>query len=424
MGSQLTNQLTVWLEYIEREHKTTREAGLDRILPLARSLDVVHPASKSVVVAGTNGKGSTVHYLEQLLLELGHSVGSTASPHLTHYNERIRINGSPVDDATIVRAFEKIYDVAESTALTYYEWATLAALVIFRWRNVEYALLEVGLGGRLDAANAIEPDVTVITNIGLDHMHLLGPDRESIGSEKAGILRSGIPLVYGDRCTVRSVMSRADDLGSPLYIAGIDYSHAVVGNSTWEVNLQSREGSCSHRFMTTPSMTDTASMALQVALLLEPGIEIDRSKHWLNQSLPGRMEQFQYRGRDWMLDVAHNPDAARYVRNCLDLRFPHRNVKLLFGCMRDKPADEMLKMLEIPESRVIVSDTTGDRGIRATDLLDDLGPSRVRVEPELSHAIDYLIESTDPHDLILVTGSFQLVGRVRDVIEIGIGSRR
>ncbi|MCY4142906.1 MAG: bifunctional folylpolyglutamate synthase/dihydrofolate synthase [Gammaproteobacteria bacterium] len=420
----MTNQLATWLDCIEREHRAVRETGLDRIVRLARHLGVVRPASKSVVVAGTNGKGSTVRYLEQLLLESEHSVGATASPHLKHYNERIRVNGKPVDDESIVRAFETIQDTVESTPLTYYEWATLAALVIFRWQRVEYALLEVGLGGRLDAANAIEPDVTVITNIGLDHMHLLGSDRESIGSEKAGILRSGVPLVYGDSCTVRSVMSRAEALGSPLYIAGIDYAYTTGGSSSWDASFHGREGSSSYRFLGTPSMADSASIALQAALLLDPSIELSRCKHWLNQSLPGRMEQFQHRGRDWMLDVAHNPDAARYVRQCLDVRFPHRNVKLLFGCMRDKPAYEMLKMLEIPESRVIVSDTTGDRGIRATDLLDDLGPSRVRVEPELSHAIDYLIESTDPHDLILVTGSFQLVSRVRDVIEIGIGSRR
>lgn len=421
---QSMNQLSGWLEQIEREHKETRAVGLDRVLDVATRLDVVNPAAKCVVIAGTNGKGSTVHYLERLLIEAGHSVGATASPHLKHYNERIRLNGRPVDDKAIVFAFEEIQSEAGSTPLTYFEWATLAGLVVFRLHEVECALLEVGLGGRLDAANVVRRDVTVITNVGLDHMNLLGHDRESIGSEKAGILCSGIPLVYGDRCPVHSVTTKASALQCPTYLAGSDYSHWVNDDSTWSTSVSCDNTICSNRFLSVPSMREAALMALQATLLLVPDLKADRHQEWLSTSLPGRMELVRHRERDWLLDAAHNPDAARYVRQRLNQDFPNRNVKLLFGCMRDKAGLEMLKMLEIPESHVIVTDTLGDRGIRATDLLEELGSSPAQVEPELSHAIDYLIESTDPHDLLLATGSFQLVSRVRDVIGFGIGSRR
>lgn len=418
------NQLSDWLEQIEREHKETRSVGLDRVLDVATRLDVVSPAAKCVVIAGTNGKGSTVHYLEQLLIEAGHRVGATASPHLKHYNERIRLNGRPIDDEAIVFAFEEIQSAAASTPLTYFEWATLAGLVAFRLQEVEYVLLEVGLGGRLDAANVVRRDVSVITNVGLDHMDLLGRDRESIGFEKAGILRSGIPLVYGDHCPVNSVTTKASKLQCPTYLAGSDYSQQINEDSTWATSVSCNNRTCSNGFSSVPSMPDAALMALQATVLLDSGFKADQHHRWLSTSHAGRMELVRHRERDWLLDVAHNPDAARYVRQRLDQDFPNRNVKLLFGCMRDKAGVEMLKVLEIPESHVIVTDTLGDRGIRATDLLDEQGPSLAQSMSELSDAIDYLIESTDPHDLLLATGSFQLVSRVRDVIGIGIGSRR
>ncbi len=419
----MTPQLARWLDWIVEEHHKHKPTGLHRSKILARRLQLTNPATKSVIVAGTNGKGSTVRYLEQLLQGCYLKVGATISPHFEQYNERIRVSGKPVSDTEIVHSFETIEQVREGIPLTYFEWATLAALDVFKREQVDRAILEVGLGGRLDTCNVADRDITVITNIGLDHSHILGSDRETIGSEKAGILQAGVPLVYGDEIPVASVLSRARELECPLYLANHEFVHAKTSEGFWSCRAKDGESETSFSYKYLPTMPDSAALALQTVVVLEDEFDQMRSTDLSVCALPGRMELMRYCDRDWLLDVGHNPDAAKYTRTQLDLLYPSRDIGLLFACMKDKDAAGILEALDLPNRKVAVTSTLGHRGQTAEELAKKLYPKSVRVEPDLEVALDYLVGSSSPHGLILVAGSFELVSRVRNMITIGMERR-
>ena len=421
--TKVTPQLTRWLDWIVEEHHKHRPTGLHRAKQLAEDLCLTNPATKTVVVAGTNGKGSTVRYLEHLLQSGNLKVGATYSPHLEQYNERIRVCGESVSDEEIVHSFEVIEQARQGIPLTYFEWATLAALDVFKRNGVDRAILEVGLGGRLDTCNVVDRDICVITNIGLDHSHILGSDRETIGSEKAGILQAQIPLVYGDEKPVTSVLSRALTLECPLYLANHDYGHTTSAEGRWMYWAKEANAEISFSLEYLPSMPDSAALALQTVGVLEHQSDPLKSVDLSKCNLPGRMEHMRYRNQDLLLDVGHNPDAAQYIRRQLDLFYPGRDVGLLFACKEDKDAPGILDGLGVPDHRVLVSSTFGHRGQSAEMLAKKLYPRPVRVEPDLEVAVDYLLGSNSSHDLILVAGSFELVSRVRNMITIGMERR-
>lgn len=421
--SSVTLRLNRWLDWISEQHRSNRPSGLHRAELLADRLQLTNPATKSIVVAGTNGKGSTVRYLERILQRSGFTVGATSSPHLDNYNERIRICGDPVPEKEIVRSFEAIERVREGIPLTYFEWATLAALEIFKRHGIDRAILEVGLGGRLDTCNIIDRDVNVITNIGLDHADILGSDRQSIGSEKAGILQEGIPLIYGDENPVSSVVNRAEILNCPIYLANREFGHSKDNDSGWTCRARAESEELCFSFESSPPIPDAAAIAFQTAVVLEDHVLEQELIDLEECTLPGRMELIRFRNRDWLLDVGHNPHAARFIRKQLNILHPGREIGLLLACMEGKDAKGILESLNVCDQRVTVTSTLGPRGQSAEELAKKLHPKRVRVEPELEFALDYLVGSTCPHDLILVAGSFELVGRVREMITIGIGRR-
>ncbi|MCY3884950.1 MAG: Mur ligase family protein [Gammaproteobacteria bacterium] len=417
-------QLARWLDWIVEEHHKHRPVGLDRVELLASRLNILNPSQKSVVVAGTNGKGSTVRYLEQILRDFGYTVGTTTSPHLYKYNERVRICNRSVSDEDILQAFVSIEEVREGIPLTYFEWTTLAALEIFNRYEIERAILEVGLGGRLDACNVVNRTVNVITNIGMDHTQVLGSDREAIGTEKAGILRAGIPLVYGDEAPVSTVIRRAEAIDCRVYRIKEEFCHDVDSNGAWQCWATSKNERVSFTFAAKPSLPHSALLAVQTALILENSANNQLEKVPLHSvELPGRLEFRHFRGRDWLLDVAHNFEAAKFVKQQLDLNFGEREFSVLLGCLEDKDAGHIVDALGVMENRVVVTSTHGHRGQSAEKLAKKLYPRPVRVEPDLEVALDYLVSSTNSHDLILVAGSFELVGRLRKMNTIGIGRR-
>jgi len=219
--------LESWLRWQESLHPREIELGLERIRPVYRRLPSLPPAAPVVTVAGTNGKGSCVAVIEAVAVAAGMRVATYTSPHLFRYNERIRVDGQAVDDATLVRAFEAVDEARRGVPLTYFEFGTLAALWIFAAAAPELIVLEVGLGGRLDAVNIIDADVAVLTSVGLDHQAWLGFDRESIGAEKAGIFRTGRPVVLGDPDPPNSVLRIAGERGAPVHAFGCDWSVEV-----------------------------------------------------------------------------------------------------------------------------------------------------------------------------------------------------
>ena len=210
------HDLDYWLRYISSVHPQEIELGLDRIRSVAGKMGVVKPARKVVIVAGTNGKGSCITSMESILLAAGHKVASYTSPHIHRYTERIKLNGNEIDEVSLCNAFAHVESCLDGTSLSYFEFSTLAALWLFCNESLDVALLEIGLGGRLDAVNIIDGDVTVIASIGLDHQDWLGDSLDEIGMEKAGILRRQVPLVYGDKQPVKSILQYAKKLDVPV----------------------------------------------------------------------------------------------------------------------------------------------------------------------------------------------------------------
>jgi dihydrofolate synthase/folylpolyglutamate synthase len=409
-----------WLAYIERAHPRAWDLGLVRVRQVAERLGVLPPAPRNVVVAGTNGKGSTSVYAEALLRASGLRVGTTLSPHLFRFNERIRIDGRPVDDATIVAAFEDIESQRGDTTLTYFEYGILAALTVFRRDAVDATVLEVGLGGRLDAVNIVDAQVAVITSIGLDHQEYLGPDVESIGAEKAGILRAGVPCVFGEPVAPSSVVQRADALGAPFLLRERDYSGARIGDG-WSFHGRTRGGECTLTGLTPPSVAiENASAAVQAVLLL--GVTPDRIVECCaaaaTAALPGRFERRRWRDRTIVLDVAHNPHGAAFLAAQLGAQpIPGRTFAVM-GCLKDKDAAGIVTALERAIDEWSFVDTGTIRGQPAEETLAKVkgvvsGTSRGSV----AEALVRLADSTSTEDRIVVFGSFDVVARASEAME-------
>ena len=229
----LPTTLSDWLVFIERQHPATIDMGLERVRTVATALQLGAPAQRTITVGGTNGKGSTVAFVEAIARAAGWKVGAYTSPHLLRYNERVRINGEEASDEALVAAFSAVEAARGDTTLTYFEYGTLAAFYLFAQAGLDLAVLEVGLGGRLDAVNLIDADVAVITTVDIDHADWLGADRESIGTEKAGILRGWKPAVLGEIDPPSSVLRRAYLIGANAIRAGSDYFNEALDAQTW-----------------------------------------------------------------------------------------------------------------------------------------------------------------------------------------------
>ena len=400
--------LADWLDRIGVEHPRGVRRGLEHVRDVAERLCVLPPAPSSIVVAGTNGKGSTTAFVESLLLAAGRTVGTTTSPHLHRFNERIRINGREADDATIVAAFEAVEACRQGTDLSYFEYAILAALKVITEAGVDHAVLEIGLGGRLDAVNVVDCDVAVITSIGLDHQDYLGATRELIGAEKAGILRAGVPLVYGERDPPRSVTARAHALDAAVYLAGRDFGHA--GRSVWL-----HDGDRRASLELTASAVDPVNAATAVQVAQLSGCSLDQQTVAAAAARvrnPGRFEVLHRNDRIWVFDVAHNPDGAVFLAGQLRQRFAGRIAGAVVGCFADKDAASIVAPLVPLVGEFAYADTVGARGAKGTTLRAAVDDPRA-FAGTLAHGMEHLVAATAPGDVILVLGSFDVVERAR-----------
>ena len=406
--------LSGWLSRIGREHPKNVLDGLERVYDVAECLAVLRPARTVIVVAGTNGKGSTSVSLERILLSAGARVGTTLSPHMHVFNERIRVQGEEVSDNSLVKSFEMVEAARNHVPLNYFEYAVLAALTCFSREDLDYAILEIGLGGRLDAVNIVDGDLSIITSVGIDHEEYLGSDRESIGREKAGILRRGIPLIFGEPQIPESIEQRAKELGVPTYISGRDF-RAHADSNSWRIEVTEGAQLNAYQYWQSPSIaTENAVVALQAAALLGVSLDSKLIADVLDVRLPGRFEVVHKMDRTWILDVAHNAHAARFLLEQLKERYPGRRFSGLFGCYTDKDAAQILSVLGEMLNQVVYADTTGTRGQPASELEQKagFGPTG-SVGGKIESSVDYLINTTQSVDLILVFGSFDLVERMR-----------
>lgn len=409
-----SSQLRGWLTRIGREHPKNVLDGLKRVYDVAECLAVLRPARTVIVVAGTNGKGSTAVFLERILLSAGARVGTTLSPHMHVFNERIRVQGEEVSDDSLVKSFEMVEAVRNGVPLNYFEYAVLAALTCFSREDLDYAILEIGLGGRLDAVNIIDGDLSIITSIGIDHEEYLGSDRECIGREKAGILRRGIPLIFGESQIPESIEQRAKELGVPTYISRRDF-HDHADSNGWRIEVTEGAQLNAYQYSQRPSIaTENAVVALQAAVLLGVSIDSKLIADVVDVRLPGRFEVVHKMDRTWILDVAHNSHAARFLLEQLKERYPGRRFSGLFGCYTDKDAAQILSVLGGMLNQVVYADTTGTRGQPASELEQkaSFGSTGI-VGGKIESSVDYLIDTTQSTDLILVFGSFDLVERMR-----------
>ena len=332
--------LEAWLAELEQRHPTAIDLGLDRCGEVASRLHLLVPTATTITVAGTNGKGSTVAMMEALLCEQGVSCGAFTSPHLIKYNERIRVNGLEVEDSLIVRAFEAIEAARGEISLTYFEFGALAALWVFYALGVEYQLLEVGLGGRLDAVNIIDADACVITAIGLDHQEWLGNDVDTIAIEKCGIARAGKPCVVADHAAPKTVNESLHRIGAKAIRAGEAYHFTQELFSGLEDQTFSWE---------IPDGMIPLNAAAAVAALLAVGARVD-SKVFKAASkrlrLRGRREHTSVDELSVVMDVAHNPDACHELHGFLRRLPKVHNTVAVFAVMSDKDCRDMIAALD------------------------------------------------------------------------------
>ncbi|WP_323844918.1 bifunctional tetrahydrofolate synthase/dihydrofolate synthase [Microbulbifer magnicolonia] len=406
--------LQTWLTRLEKLHPTEIELGLKRVAEVARALGVEKPAPRVISVAGTNGKGSCVATMEALLCAGGHSVGAYSSPHLLRFNERVRIDGAEVADADLIRAFEAVEAVRGQTSLTYFEFTTLAALWLFREAGVEYALLEVGLGGRLDAVNLVDADLAVITSVAIDHEAWLGRDREVIGREKAGILRPGSPFVCADPEPPLSVVSAATGLGGPSYYIGRDFS---VARSAGGDRYRFGELEVAIPPISLPRPSIAAAITALAVLEALPAQGLDEALAGIR--LAGRCQQIRWRDRDLLLDVGHNPAAADYLARWLGANPVSGRTLALVAAMADKDLPGLFAPLRqrvdswrpalLPGNPRAAGCEALLAGLRAAGVPDARVESRC---PAVVDGLEQLLLTSGPQDRLLVFGSFFTVAEV------------
>jgi len=338
--------LEQWLSHLESIHPTEIELGLERVAAVAERLELLQPGRPVISVAGTNGKGSTVAVMEAVLCAAGKIPGAFTSPHLWRFNERVRVGGREVSDDEIVDALVRIEAATGDISLTYFEYATLAALSVFARRTVDVLLLEVGLGGRLDAVNIIDADIAVITSIDLDHQDWLGASREAIGREKAGIMRSGRPVVIADPQPPGSVLECAKETGAtPVLRLGREFAIREQG-STWIGQLQCDS---SEQFVL-PEQTQSALLpenicaGLQALLLLDGLVSPAAMREGLaDLVVPGRRQCFERDGLSYLMDVAHNPAAVNSLHEYIAVNICNKRKYAIFSAMHDKDLKGMIK---------------------------------------------------------------------------------
>lgn len=406
--------LAAWLQWLEGIHPRAIDLGCERTAEVARRLGLLPAPVPVVTVAGTNGKGSVVACLDALYRAAGRRPGAFTSPHILAYNERIRVAGEPVDDATIIRAFEAIEAARDEITLTYFEFATLAAAWCFREAGCDLWILEVGLGGRLDATNTFDADVAVVTSIDLDHMEWLGPDRESIAREKLGIARSGRPVVCADPDPPESLREGAAALGAPLLALGEAFR--VIPEAAawqWAGEGERLRGLPRPSWMPDAALANAAA-AIAVVRLTDPRLRL--TAHSVRQGigaarLAGRLQVLPAGDGQWLLDVAHNPAAMRLLAQAVRERGAGGRVRAAFGLMRRKPLDELVGLLAPVVDEWFALQLPDEEGWSAADLRAAITAHGGRLigEGGAEAAVSTLEARTGRGDLALGVGSFRVV---------------
>ncbi|MGM0541002.1 MAG: bifunctional folylpolyglutamate synthase/dihydrofolate synthase [Pseudomonadota bacterium] len=421
------SSLTDWVDWLLQLHAQEIDLGLDRIRLVADAMQLTKPAPLVISVAGTNGKGSSVALLVAILKAAGHQVGAYTSPHIQVFNERIQINGNPVSDALIIEAFIAIDAARADTKLTYFEFSTLAALYLFKRAQLDVAVLEVGLGGRLDAVNIIDADAALITAIDIDHIDWLGSDRAVIATEKAGIMRRGKPAICSDVSPPASLMAYADKNLVPLSQFKVDFD-LQINDQTWSFKWLTEQ----NHVQLIDALDDLPFPALKgdfqlnnaagvIALLSKlPLLRINPEaiKLGLQQvTHSGRLQSLELGAQSWLIDVAHNPQSALALANYLQQQTKHSELQYLslFSVLSDKDALPMVQQIAPFVSRWVIADLQIPRATSVEDLRALLNKAGVKdsaivVKKNMEDAVAYA-QMSSAED-VLVWGSFFTVSQL------------
>ena len=428
-------RLEDWLEWQQRAHPVAIDLGLERVARVLRRTGWRRPGALVITVGGTNGKGSTVAILDALLRAGGYRVGTFTSPHLVDYRERVRIGGAKASAASLVAAFERIGDALGGDSLTYFECNALAALLVFETAGLDAIVLEVGLGGRLDAVNVVDADVAVVVSIGLDHMEYLGSDHESIGREKAGIFRQGRPALYGTPRPPRSVRETAARIGAPLFVRGEHFDGIAAAprrqgdcrdgrpdgrfDDRWDFVLA---GTVSLHGLPAPALPGSIQVANAATALA--ALDRVRDRVPLGRAaveaglrsvvLPGRFQRIRdtQRGFEWVFDVAHNPAAAAALAaNLREFRTPGRTLAVC-GMLGDKDVAGVVAALAPVVDEWFAAIAEGPRAIDDAELTRRAAMAGITMGPagSIAGAMDRAAARARQGDRIVVFGSFHTVG--------------
>jgi dihydrofolate synthase/folylpolyglutamate synthase len=403
-----------WLAWQQVAHPVAIDPGLERAGEVWRRLALTRPRTV-MTVGGTNGKGSVCAYLDAMLGAAGYDVGLFMSPHLVRYNERIRIGGRDAGDAAIAAAFARIDEARGDISLTFFEWNTLAAFVLFAQERVDIVVLEVGRGGRLDAVNLADADVATVVSVALDHCEWLGGTVEEIGFEKAGIFRPGRPAIYGSRAMPESIARAATVCGARLRRYGRDFDFVERADGWDYIGVGSRRRELPLPGIAGSAQLANAATALAVLEGAEPAVLVP------DEAVRAGLQQVRLDGRfqvidgqpEWILDVAHNPDAARALAASLAARPAHGRTVAVCGILADKDIEAIVKSLVCGIDRWIAVGLTGARALAAADLAARIGAATGRaaaVAPDVETGLQLARSACAAGDRVLVFGSFLTVG--------------
>ena len=401
-----SSSLDDWLFYLESVHPANIEMGLERVATVANNIGLLNTSSKIILIGGTNGKGTTARCLESLLLAQGYSVGTYASPHLIRYNERVRINGQELDDQYHVDAFNKLEQGRGSTPLTYFEYGTLGALAIFKRFEVDYVLLEVGLGGRFDATNIVTPYASVITTIDLDHKEYLGDTRELVAYDKAGIFRKDTPAIIGDLSIPHTMIDYGNEISANMTLSGTDF---IFKEHDKTFNWQFEKRNLTLNKPAIPAQNAATALTVLSVLNLLPNVDVIKNC-LANLVVEGRFEQLSTEPLVFT-DVAHNPESARYLANKL-LSYKDKGFKVhaLAAMLADKDKAAVLKELTHLVDEWFLASLGGPRGDSANNLKEALQSvsthDKVQSFESVERALSVILPKQQDNVILIVFGSF------------------
>ena len=404
-----------WLEWQQTVHPLNIDFKLERILSVYEKLDVAKVAKKIITVAGTNGKGSTVSFLESILCKNNINVGTFTSPHILKYNERIKINGKEIDDESLLNVFELIDQKRGNTTLTYFEFATLSAFYLFSKADLDVVVLEVGLGGRLDATNIIDSDVSIITSIGIDHTEFLGDTIDSIALEKAGVMRPFKKCIFAQENPPSVLYKYSKNKSVNLLIHNNDYTVNRYSDS-WSIVSKAMEiqdipnlkmiGDYQYNYATASviALNDILPEALSNQELLKNAL--------CDTLIPGRFQYLQH-SPDIILDVAHNEDAAKSLATNIK-RLGYKNIHVVLGILADKDVYSIVKPFSLLVDHWHIGTISSERGMNAEEIkfrIKSLFKNKFSIETynSISAAYHGAVNQQDDNTLILVYGSFYTV---------------